>query len=264
MHTAYIILLTIHISIGFVSLLLFWVPVLSRKGGRLHLLYGRWYSNAMYVVAGSAISLSILLLVDPIAAKFPLANFDAEKISQIQVDQKYTGLFLLAISVLVLSSIRHGLLTIASKKDHSLMRAPSHLALNGLLVGMGVFLFYTAMEIGHTLFFIFGTLCFVLGLQNLRYSLKKEVLPMEWLIAHLGAMIGAGIGSYTAFFVFGASRLFAELLSGYWSLVPWVLPGVIGGIATGILSRKYQLKYRKIRDKFKHKPQIKRTIEATG
>lgn len=73
---------------------------------------------------------------------------------------------------------------------------------------------------------------------------------MQWMISHMGSMIGAGIGSYTAFFVFGGSRLFTELLTGQWGLIPWELLGTTGGLTIAILSRKYRLKYKKVREKF--------------
>ena len=73
---------------------------------------------------------------------------------------------------------------------------------------------------------------------------------MEWMVAHLSAMIGAGIGTHTAFFVFGGSRFLAELLSGQWILIPWVGPGVVGTIATIWLARKYRNKYRTVREKW--------------
>ena len=41
----------------------------------------------MYIVAGTAVLLALLLMADPIAAKFPLANFDAEKVARITANQ---------------------------------------------------------------------------------------------------------------------------------------------------------------------------------
>ena len=106
------------------------------------------------------------------------------------------------------------------------MRAPSHVLLNLLLATMGATLILRAEG-------------------NLRYCFLKNLPSGEWLIAHMGAMIGAGIGSYTAFFVFGANRILSDLLTGHWSIIPWVLPGVAGGIAISLLNRKYRSKLSK-------------------
>jgi hypothetical protein len=45
----------IHIIAGTMGLLLFWLPVFARKGGRLHTTTGRWYVRCVYVVAISAL-----------------------------------------------------------------------------------------------------------------------------------------------------------------------------------------------------------------
>ena len=44
----------VHIVAGAFALLLFWVPAIARKGGRLHVSAGRFYVWAMYTVAVSA------------------------------------------------------------------------------------------------------------------------------------------------------------------------------------------------------------------
>ena len=247
MHTAYNFLIYIHVSIGFISLILFWVPIGSRKGSPLHVGAGRWYANAMYVVAFSAMALALLVMADPIATKHALDNISVEDLSQVISKERQISLFLLAISFLVLSNIRHGLLTLKAKKDHSLMRAPSHLVLNGILVSLGITLVFSADGSLRTLFYIFAGLCISIGIGNLRYCLKKEVAAMEWMVAHMGAMIGAGIGSYTAFFVFGGNRFLSEIFTGQLQLIPWVAPGVIGGVAITWLSRKYRNKFRKVK-----------------
>ena len=48
-----------HIAAGFISLLLFWLPVITKKGGKAHRLSGKWYVWMMWVVAGTAAALSV-------------------------------------------------------------------------------------------------------------------------------------------------------------------------------------------------------------
>ncbi|MDH3945103.1 MAG: hypothetical protein OET45_00430 [Chromatiales bacterium] len=38
----------------------------------------------------------------------------------------------------------------------------------------------------------------------------------------------------------GGSRLLADVLTGQWQVVPWVLPSIIGTIAISRLHRPYQ------------------------
>jgi len=53
------IFLTIHISAGFTSIVLFWLPMLSKKGGKLHVKSGKIYVYAMWVVVITAAMLSV-------------------------------------------------------------------------------------------------------------------------------------------------------------------------------------------------------------
>jgi hypothetical protein len=53
-------------------------------------------------------------------------------------------------------------------------------------------------------------------------------------------------GAYTAFFVFGGSRLLAQFLTGPGeglSLLFWFGPGVIGSVATAVLTRQYRQRF---------------------
>lgn len=242
MSITYQALLFTHIAVGFLSLLLFWIPVAAKKGGTLHVRAGYWYAKAMYAVGFSALILALMLMIDPIGFKFPDSNFDAQEMAKVISDVKDTGLFLFAISVLVLVGVRHGLQSVRAKGNQSLMRRADSLAINFALLAVGVWLGFSAtgdspMSI---LFYVFAALCSVTALNNLRFCLKHKVTRGEQIIAHISGIVGAGIGSHTAFFVFGASRVFAELLTGYVAIVPWVLPGVIGTFIIFQQSKKFR------------------------
>jgi hypothetical protein len=244
MSTTYTFLIFLHVSAGFFSLILFWIPIWSKKGSPLHIRSGRWYLDIMYVVSISAFCLSILLMIDPIAAKFSTANFSALRAIEVSAETRRSSLFLLAISILVLVNIRHGVLSLKAKRQHSLMRAPSHLLLNTCLLIAGISLIIAGNGGSRILFYIFAGLCITTSVGNLRYCLKSQVANKEWLIAHLSSMIGAGIASYTAFFVFGGNRFMAQIFDGQLMMIPWVAPGVIGGCIIGYLSYQYRKQFQ--------------------
>ncbi len=237
------LLLYIHIFIGFASLVLFWIPIVAKKGGTLHVRAGRWYANAMYAVSITAFVMSIMVLIHPMGVRFSSNDFEMGEAFRIARQERMTATFLLAISILVFSNVRHGLLTLRAKRDHSLMRSPIHLGLNGLLTLMGVVLIFVGMSSDFLLFYIFAGICLVSGITQLRYSLKRNVKRMEWVIAHLGAMCGAGIGSYTAFFVFGGNQYLADLLTGNLIVIPWITPAIIGTAIITLHSRKYRKQF---------------------
>ena len=113
------------------------------------------------------------------------------------------------------------------------MRSIDNIGINVALLGVGVWLGYTAS--GNSpmtvLFYIFSGLCIVSAIGNLRFCLKPSATRAEQIISHLSAIIGAGIGAHTAFFLFGASRLLAGVFTGYLVLIPWTLPGILQGSA---------------------------------
>lgn len=242
MNLVYEGLILIHVVIGFASLVVFWLPLAVKKGAHLHRQSGMTFAVMMYVVAATAFVVSILLLIDPIAVRAPDATLSASDAMVFSANVRGTSLFLLTISVLVMSSVTHGLMTTRAKADHSVMRHPWSLASQGGLIMMGLVLgVYMLNETAgrQVLFGVFAVLCIVIGTGNLRFCLSGASTRGEWMLQHLSSMIGAGIGAYTAFFVFGGTR-YLEFLSGYWQLVPWIAPGVIGGIAITLITRHYR------------------------
>ena len=238
--------LYLHIFVGVFALLLFWVPVFTRKGNRDHKRFGRYFSYAMYTIACSGLVMSSLDLMFPLvmhAGELSLEGLEAENA---MTEIRSFGLFLFSLSVLVLTSTRHGWLTILYREDREPLRHPLHLALNGVLILVGVVLASTGLYVGSILFMIFGVLQIVTGLGNLRYIFRKELRPKEWWIQHLGGLIGSGIGAYTAFAVFGGRRFFLEIFTSNFesfSVFLWIAPGVIGSIAITLLSRHYRNKF---------------------
>ncbi len=235
-------LLLFHIGIGFVSLILFWVPVFAKKGGALHVRSGHWFAKAMYAVGFSALALSLMLMLDPIGFKYGDHAFTPEERVKVLASVRDTGLFLLAISVLVIVGVRNGLQAVRAKGNHALMRRADNLLINlGLMfVGGWLAIVATGSSPMSVLFYLFATLCIVTAGVNLRFSLRKSVTRGDQIVAHLTSIIGAGIGSHTAFFVFGANRVFADVLTGYTVIIPWVLPAVVGNIIIWRQARRYR------------------------
>ena len=238
--------LYLHIAVGSCALLLFWIPVFTRKGNLDHKRFGRYFARCMYLVSASGITMSSLDLAWPLAMHAPgmeLAPAEAERFSR---EVREFGLFLLSLSVLVLASTRHGWLTILCREDRGALRRPLHVGLNGLLLAVGLVLLAVGYRSGMVLFIVFGILQTVSGFNNLRYIFRKVLRPREWWLQHLNGLIGSGIGAYTAFTVFGGRRLFETLFSSNFenlSIFLWIAPGVIGGLSIAYLSRRYKKQF---------------------
>ena len=238
--------LYLHIAIGSCALILFWIPIFTRKGDLDHKRFGRYFAYAMYTVSFSGIFMSSTDFLFPIAMNAPGVELSAEQAADFAEQVRNFALFLFSLSILVLSSTRQGWLSILHKEDRTALRSPTHIGLCAMLVLVGVALFANGMRIGSALFIIFSILQIFTGINNLRYNFKHKLMPKEWWLQHLSGLFGAGIGAYTAFFVFGGRRifdsLFGELYTDY-SIILWVAPGVIGGVAIGLVSRHYKKRF---------------------
>ncbi len=237
----------LHLSIGSCALLLFWIPVFTRKGALDHKRFGRYFAMAMYAVSMSGLLMSSLDLLFPFVGHLPpqLDQSEGNRAAAAAAIRQ-SALFLFSLSVLVLTTTRHGWLVILQRDNREALRRPLHVGLIAALMAVGLWLLVQGIISRSPLFIGFAVLEIVVGVGALRYVFRASIGPKQWWIEHLGALIGSGIGAYTAFFVFGGSRLLSALLSGPFeglSLLFWFGPGVIGGIAIAVLSRQYRRKF---------------------
>lgn len=240
MNTLHSLLVNIHIAVGAVSLVLFWIPVLTRKGSPIHVRSGKFYALGMYIVSITAFVASMMVIIDPVGIRRPGLEFDAEEMAQMASGFRIGSLFLLMLSVLVFTSIHHGLKAIRERHAPGVLRSRGHLTLIVILGLLGLAVAAIGFQHGALLLMIFGGISLAASIGMFRESLPERLSSSERTVAHLGGLIGSGIGAYTAFFAFGGARFFAELLPGQWQVVPWVVAPIIGTIAISRLSRRYR------------------------
>ena len=234
------LLVNTHILFGAASLVLFWIPVVARKGSPLHVRAGRYYSIAMYVVSVSAFVASMLVLADPIGIRRPGLEIDSEAAAELAESLRAGSLFLLMLSVLVFASIRHGLAALRERKQPGILRTPLH---RGMILALGVLgasVFAIGFSRSLVLLMIFGGISVAGSAGMFRESLPHRLTASERTIAHLGGLIGSGIGVYTAFFAFGGGRFLGEILPGQWQTISWVIAPIVGTIAISRLTRRYR------------------------
>lgn len=240
MHTIHAVLVYLHIAAGSVALLLFWVPALTKKGGKLHVSTGRFYVAGMHIVAITAFVASIIALIDPIAIRRPGEIVEPEQAAQLAQRFRMFSLFLLMLSVLVFTSVRHGIAALTARRDPEILAKPLHrmtiavLGLLGIIVG--------AIGIGNRelLLIVFAGISVSGAVGMFRDTLKTAPKRGDLIVAHLNGLIGSGIGAHTAFFAFGGSRFLSEILPGQWQLIPWIAPAVVGTVVIARVSRRYR------------------------
>lgn len=243
-HTIHQLTFFLHVIVGSVALIAFWIPMVAKKGNQTHRSYGKVFSNCMYAVSISGVIMTLLVLSDPIGVREPQRNLTIEAASNLAYQNRIFAGFLFMLSILVFSNVRHALLVLNAKANRALIRQPAHISLIVFLALCGIVTAFIGFNENILLFNIFAILSIVNAAGMFYYIYKPNLKPREWIIAHLGSIIGAGIGAYTAFFAFGGSRLFATFFQGSLQVIPWILPGIIGTIGSIYLSKKYRKQYR--------------------
>lgn len=211
-------LLFLHVSFGFASLVLFWLPVFMKKGGKGHRVIGRLYVYAMWVVVGTAAMLSIKNLI---------------------IGKYFMAVFLGFISLITSNTLWYGMAILRRNAQEQKMFQVTHTVLDGLMSVCGLALLVWGIYLGGNgnalLLIIFGTLgCTVIPsfVRKLRKPYKKE----DRIKGHMVGLLTSGIAAYSAFFVFGGYTWMEKILPGMWQVLPWVAPGVVGafGITLGV------------------------------
>lgn len=228
-----------HLAIGAYALIAFWLPLYGKKGTERHKRLGRYFVNAMYLVSISGLLMSLIVLVDPIGIRAPERILSTEQAQSLITSNRLQSVFLLMLSILVFCNVRQATLVLAAKANRQRLKTFSH-------VGTLAFLGITAVLVGilgfttnNILLLIFAGIGIGNSFGSLRYIFKRNLKQREWILEHLGNILGCGIATYTAFFAFGGRRFLSDVLSGNWQLLPWTLPAIIGISATIWLSKKY-------------------------
>ncbi|MFQ3250976.1 MAG: hypothetical protein ACI9O6_002816 [Glaciecola sp.] len=230
-------LFILHILFGTAALILFWVPLFTEKGKLNHVKFGRYYKNTMYTVAGSGALMALMVLAAPLVIRAGMISENTD-LDNLAYRLRVFWSFLFYLSILSFTGTRHAVAVLKVKDKRAELRTFSYLTPILLLIIGAPILFYIGFVNNITLHMVFSVLGLFVGVSMLKYCLKKQVKPRQWIVEHITATIGSGIGAYTAFVAFGGRTLLSDL--GDWQLLFWIAPGVIGSIASAILCKKYK------------------------
>ena len=220
------ILLWIHIPFGFLSLVLFWIPVGVKKGSPIHKKVGWYYYFSMWIVLVTSLLMSICNLIEgnymsalylgflAIITAYPLW-YSYEILQQKKEwSNRYFNIRKAFVSVLFTTGI--GMLLLGGIKYHFL--------------GMG------------TMMGFFGLLAIPAGRDI--FMTKTSAMSQESkLKMHIQGTIISGIAAYTAFFAFGGSRILMNVLQLHhqWMIIPWITPTLLGLIYARYMKKKYKV-----------------------
>lgn len=213
----YRIVLILHVISGFTALFGGLVPMLAKKGSKLHVRGGWVY---FYAMTGVLISTIALFLMKPNEL-----------------------LFLLLVGIFSFYIAFSGVRAVRFKRPKNLATAldwgvAGLVAICGLIMmGLSLVNFFTpagSFDLG-VLFLVFGGICTIQAFSDLfKFRKLAKGLPLKepWLVAHIIKMGGAYIATCTAFFVVNI-----HFLPG---LLVWLTPTVIGSFMIGYTLKKYK------------------------
>ncbi|MEM9113169.1 MAG: DUF2306 domain-containing protein [Myxococcota bacterium] len=197
----------LHVVAGFLALTTFWVPLVTRRGSRLHRRTGWIYSVSMSYVALSA----ILLGVGRWLGRLP--------------GSPAIGLFLAYLGLFAGCCVAHGLVALRTKQRTGALPVSAPVVLlSTVQLLLGPLVIYIGLRSSSQLLVWFPLLPIFVSASQLRYWLRPPQEKMHWWMEHTGGMFAASIGTLTAFAVFGGPRLL-----GVGSTHPalWVAPSVL-------------------------------------
>ena len=243
-HYIHQFLLYFHITLGAAGLVIFWLPTLSKKGTQFHKRIGKIFVWTMFAISISGIIMCVFVLLDPIGVRAPERNLTFNQSISLKQQSREAAVFLLMLSMLVFVNVKQSVLVLKVKADRDLLKTSSTLIPIGILLITGIIVGIVGIIIIQPLFIVFSLLSITVSYGSLKYIFKKELKEREWVIEHMGNILGTGIGAYTAFFAFGGRRFFSEIFGNSLQIIPWILPSIIGVLATFYFSKKYKKKYR--------------------
>lgn len=215
------LVLGLHIGAGILALLVFWVPLVTKKGGTTHRRVG-W----IYVVAASTVAVTGMVSC-------------ARLIGDGRPGRVRAGIFLAYVGVLAGASAQLGVRALRMKARTHASRAAVDLLPPVLLIAGGVALTAFGILQDRVLYVLFAALGVWQGLTHLRFWLTPPSHGGEWFLAHMSAMGTSCITTVTAFVVVNAQRLGMRTFD----LTLWIAPIALLGIGLGLWRRPYAMRF---------------------
>lgn len=227
----------LHIIVGFVGLIAWWVPALTVKGGLTHRRFGRVFILSAFIVGITA------MLSAPLRIGATIAGGQDP---MIVLRNSGFLVFLGYLGILTLDLAYFGLRVLRTRRTPEAIATPLLHVLTWVMMGWSVVaavyavVFWSAASIIMLLLAPPGILQ---GLEQRRYMAARSSVSKPWFYAHLDAMVGAGIAFHTAFLVFGSRAIINYDVLGPFGWVPWILPAIAGTILGSVWKKRYMRKF---------------------
>jgi uncharacterized membrane protein len=204
--TMHDLLLVPHIAAGLVALAAMAVPLVARKGGRVHRRAGWVFVVAMTGVSATAFALAI----------WRFAQADAQ-----HPNARANGLFLFYVAALTAAGVSSGVRALRFKARTARHDRAWDLGLAAATVALAVATLGYGVVAARPLFIAFSFVGLFTGTGQLVYWLRAPRDRMHWWFAHMGGMLGSCIAALTALVVVNAPSFgVGTFTTALWIAVP--------------------------------------------
>jgi hypothetical protein len=197
----------------------------------------------MSLVVLTAFSMSGMAFLDPLGVRRFGQPLSVEEVARLVAASRVFAAFLAYLAGVTLVLGWQGVWALRTRRDPRSLRTPFHVALNVLVGLSGLAILALGIRRGSAPLVGLSPIGPFVALGNLRYILRGPRSRMDWWYEHLGSMLGTGIAAYTAFLVFGGSRLFPTISRSQYYAVLWVLPSILGVPAIFLTVAYYRRKF---------------------
>ncbi len=210
------LLLRVHVAAGTVALLSLWIPLVTKKGGRVHRRAGWVFVVAIAVLAATALAVCAIRVLDPSSDRGPGA------------------IFLAFLALLASSSAFYGVRILRQKGRTGPHGGLVDLGVTSLFAACSAALLVYGVSRGSVLSICFAVLGLLLSARQLRTLLRPPPFRQFWWTNHMFGMGTASIATVTAFLVVN--------FGGH--MVVWLLPPLAGGAGISVWIRRYERRLR--------------------
>ncbi len=215
LQTIVVALRWVHIPAGLIGLAVFWLPLVVKKGGRLHRRAGWLFVVCMGLASVTAAGLAVVRLL--IAADSPGGLTFAASLGPI---------FLFNVAMLSGVSVHHGVAILRQKGRQAPHRGVVDIALPAALLSVSLASVAIGIATGFVLLFTLPVVGVLVSAQQLWVLLRTPSDRMFWWFQHMSGMLGGCIAALTAALITNAATLRPYVPAPSW--VYWIAPSAIG------------------------------------
>ena len=241
------ILRYVHIVVGSIGLILFWIPIFARKGGVWHRRAGRGYVYSVYVVTITALTSCLWGWIHPVSfMSYVGREPTAQDVAQIRFFYAILGV----LAAMALTGAVFGMQILKVKDSGTPMGSPALRVVLSVefLASIGALTYCASLVISgsfvglHSILVVLAGFTLLDSINVLRSMRNPRRIP--WLIQHFEALLACGIAFHTAALVTISNVALKLPLPGPLQFLPWVLPTLIGVPAIELMKRRYKRKLK--------------------